>query len=202
MTTFDKPIYDLPGLLGDVGRLSARLPTLALAVARGRLPGAFRERLMLAATGVNRCRYCATVHGALGLASGLRVCEVESLLQGGGLEGFPKHERIALQYARHFARSGGRPDRPRREQLERRYGPPQAAAIDAALRAIHLANVTGNTFDAFLARLWGRPAPGSRLALEAGVFATAAPALLPLLGTLAVLGLLRRAVPGVPDVSV
>lgn len=199
MPAFDKPVYDLPGLVADLGRFSIRFPTLLGAVLRGQLPAAFRERLMLAATGVNRCRYCATVHGTLGLASGVSACEIRSLLRGDdGLAGFDEQERPGLEYALHFAQRGGRPEPERRAALAQRYGEPQAAAIDATLRAIHLANVTGNTFDAFLARLRGRPAAGSQAGFEAGVFVAAAPVLLPLLGVIAVLGLVRKAVPGMP----
>jgi len=60
---------------------------------------------------------------------------------------------------------------------------------------IFFANVSGNTFDAFLARLQGQGAPGSSLVFEWLFFQAAAPILLPVLALL----ILRRLTADEPD---
>ncbi len=129
-------------------------------VMRGTLVSfAFRERLMLAVTSVNRCRYCTYYHSKLALESGLDHEEMRSLL-GGGFEKSPPEEAPALFYAQHWAEAGGRPDPTAAGKLVETYGAEKAKAIDLILRIIRVGNLSGNTFDFLLYRLsfgrWGR----------------------------------------------
>ena len=67
-------------------RRGRRLPELM----RGRsLNAAFRERLMLAVTQVNKCRYCAYAHTRMALAEGVPAEEIEALGRG-SFEGVPR----------------------------------------------------------------------------------------------------------------
>lgn len=62
----------------------------------------FRERLMLAVTEVNGCRYCSYWHARAALAAGLGQDEVTSLLEGDLTES-PPDELTALLHAQHWA---------------------------------------------------------------------------------------------------
>ena len=46
------------------------------------ISSAFRERLMLAVTSVNECRYCARVHSVEALKHGVDQPELEQILSG------------------------------------------------------------------------------------------------------------------------
>ncbi|MGC9356727.1 MAG: SDR family NAD(P)-dependent oxidoreductase, partial [Anaerolineae bacterium] len=65
----------------------------------------FRERLMLAVTEVNGCRYCAQYHARLALESGLSQEEIDALMCG-TLEDCPSDEAVGLFYAQHWADTG------------------------------------------------------------------------------------------------
>jgi AhpD family alkylhydroperoxidase len=125
-----------------------------------RVSQAFAERLILAVTGVNRCRYCAFGHTRSASHLGMEQEEIEQLLAGDLSEVDPD-EVEALAFAIHYAETGGRPDLDALLQLRFRYGVDTARDIQTAIRLIMLANLVGNTFDAFISRLRGRPAPES-----------------------------------------
>lgn len=118
------------------------------------LSPAFRERLMLAVTQVNACRYCAQYHSRLALEGGLSQAEVEALLAG-DFDDCPSEEHTAILYAQHWAETEGRPDPEARAALLACYGEAQAQAIDAALHMIKAGNYMGNTLDYFRYRLSG-----------------------------------------------
>jgi AhpD family alkylhydroperoxidase len=159
MRPFPRRCYRDPlAPLVDVARVLAH-PVRALLVALGwRLGPAFRERLMLAVTEVNGCRYCTWVHARLALCAGLAAAEVAGLL-GRELAGAPPEERAALLFARAWADSGGRPDSATRARLEAEYGADRALDIEVALRLIQVGNLWGNTLDCALHGLsrgrWG-----------------------------------------------
>jgi len=118
----------------------------------------FRERLMLAVTAVNGCRYCTYVHAREALATGIGREEIETL--GNGMFGdSPSEEVPALLYAQHWAEMNGEPEAPVRMQVIAHYGDPVVEAIELALRMIRVGNLTGNTFDYLLHRIsfgrWG-----------------------------------------------
>lgn len=147
--TFDRRYYRSPRQLWDDARWLLRNRASAGAVDR-----AFRERLMLAVTSVNRCRYCAAFHAHAARLTGVSAEEAEILLQGRVADA-PAREVPALLYALHWAEQDGRPDASLRRQLGEQYGAESAAAIEFALRAIRLGNLAGNTWDAMLHRLSG-----------------------------------------------
>ncbi len=119
---------------------------------------AFRERLMLAVTQVNGCRYCSYYHARLALQEGLSPDEVQQLLDG-IVEHCPPDEATALFYAQHWAETEGHPDPQARQKLVETYGSDMAEAIEITLRVIKMGNYLGNTTDYFLYRLsrgrWG-----------------------------------------------
>jgi AhpD family alkylhydroperoxidase len=122
---------------------------------------AFRERLMLAVTQVNGCRYCFYGHARQALAQGISQEEIEALGQG-MFDGSPPEEVPALLYAQHWAEANGKPDPAARARVVEQYGEQATEGIELALRMIRMGNLMGNTWDYVLYRLsfgqWGDPA--------------------------------------------
>lgn len=114
----------------------------------------FRERLMLAVTQVNACRYCSEYHAKLALKTGLSHDEVRQLLDGDAGQ-CPPEQLTAVLYARHWAEAAGNPDPDIRQTLIETYGAAKVAAIEMVLRMINIGNLSGNTFDYILYRLSG-----------------------------------------------
>jgi len=117
---------------------------------------AFQERLMLAVTEVNGCRYCAYAHAKMALSAGLTKSDIEAMAVG-DLSGVPQEQVPALLYAQHWAESDAQPDPEVRQTVVDTYGQTQTEAIELSLRMIRLGNLLGNTGDYLLYRLsWGR----------------------------------------------
>jgi AhpD family alkylhydroperoxidase len=119
----------------------------------------FRERLMLAVTAVNGCRYCSYFHTGEALKSGLSQEEISRLLSGETTVSPPK-EAPAVIYAQHWAESNARPDPIALQKLEEIYGREKTDAIHLVLRMIRIGNLSGNSWDYWLYRvsfgLWGQ----------------------------------------------
>jgi AhpD family alkylhydroperoxidase len=127
---------------------------------------AFRERVMLAVTQVNGCRYCSYVHSRLALRSGVSLQELADWAKGGIPEDTPDYEVVAVLYAQHWTESDACPDAGAVRRLIDVYGHERAGAIDIILRMIRVSNLTGNTWDYLLQVLsLGRP-PGVSSALS------------------------------------
>jgi AhpD family alkylhydroperoxidase len=113
------------------------------------IPTAFRERLMLAVTAVNGCRYCSYFHSRQALQSGIGSDEINRLLTG-DVDGCPAEEAIAVLYAQHWAESNTHPDSEAVLRLQQTYGDEKAGAINVLLHMIRLGNMLGNTWDFLL----------------------------------------------------
>ena len=166
--TFNRRIYTYPAFKADVCQIFDHLDDLRRAARGGRVSRAFAEKIMLAATSVNGCRYCSYAHSRAALAAGVPEQELHSLLAL-DLGAFPPGEAVALTFAQHYAESRGQPDPAAWQRVVSAYGEQTARDILAYLRMITFGNLLGNTFDALLSRLAGKPAPGSSLGSELGV---------------------------------
>jgi AhpD family alkylhydroperoxidase len=161
-------------LLPWIGRIARDLPAqMGLYARRPAIDRSLRERIMMAVTDVNGCRYCSWIHGGW------------SELVAKGPEA---RDDIALAYAREAAETGSLPPSTEaRAALEEVFSADEVRAIDAAVANIEVANLAGNTVDGLIARLTGaRPRDPGAMLEEAAVVAAAAPIGLPLLalGTL------------------
>ena len=128
----------------------------------------FGERIMLAVTEVNGCRYCNYFHARQALEAGVSSSEVDQLLSG-EIAAAPEEQQVAMLFAQHYAESAGYPDPEALEKLQDTYGSETARGIIAYIRMIMIGNVYGNAFDALRHRLIGKPAAGSTLGQELGV---------------------------------
>lgn len=111
-----------------------------------------QERLILAVTAVNSCRYCTYYHSKLALKSGVTNKELNTLLNG-SVDNSPPEEKLALLYAKHWADQAGIPDQKFKEKIIEAYGPKKAEVINLAIRTINFGNLMGNTFDYLLFKI-------------------------------------------------
>ena len=125
----------------------------------------FSERIMLAVTEVNGCRYCSYFHTQVALKAGMNADEINATLAG-DFGNTPAEELPALLFAQHYAEQAGRPDPETVEKLMAAYGETRGRAIIANIRAIMIGNASGNAFDALRFRLKGRPSGQTSLGDE------------------------------------
>ncbi len=150
MKPFPRRTYRSPAaLLADLGYMLKRRSMIRQSF-RQQLSPAFRERLMLAVTAVNACRYCSYFHAGEALRSGVPAEQLAALLAGEIPADAPPEERVALLYAQHWAESNAQPDPQAALRLVETYGAEQAEAINLALRMIRMGNLLGNSGDAVL----------------------------------------------------
>jgi AhpD family alkylhydroperoxidase len=184
---YDKPIWTLTELLGELPDLPAHLARVAGTAANHPISGALRERIMLAVTAENRCFYCTVAHTTFGRAEGLTEEEIAALLAGEDRGAGPADAQ-ALVYVRDLARRGFKSrDHALYEQLQEYFTEDQRQAIESAARVINIANRFGNTFDATRARLTGcekTGATGIDLAVVSTLFAVGAAVVSPMVGVM------------------
>jgi AhpD family alkylhydroperoxidase len=150
---FNRRIYpSISAFVGDLKAIMARRDQMRPLMRGELIDTAFRERLMLAVTAVNGCRYCSYAHARQALAEGIDSGEVEALLDG-VVENSPRGEVPALLYAQHWAETAGKVDPAARERIIETYSEDTVNAIDLALRTIQMGNLLGNTMDYALYRL-------------------------------------------------
>ncbi len=113
---------------------------------------ALQERLMLAVTAVNGCRYCSYFHTKQALKSGITAEEISHLLAG-DVADCPGNEAVAVAYAQHWAESDGHPDPEAVQRLQQTYGHERTEAIHSILRMIRMGNLLGNSWDYLIYRI-------------------------------------------------
>jgi AhpD family alkylhydroperoxidase len=177
------------------GRLAPWLVELAGSIpglVRSYLPGGpvdarTRERVILAVTEVNGCRWCAWVHGAW------------ADYLGEGVEDPAEAEEALLDYARACAEAGQPLDT---TALAAVLPPTAVGAVRATVAQIGVASVVGRRADGLLARLSGR----RRLdpwaaAAEVATVALALPVAAPVLATAGAMRLATRLAPPMPAIE-
>lgn len=165
---FSRRIYSRRDFKTAVGDVFGHIDDLRRAARAGRVSKAFAEKIMLAVTRVNGCRFCAYGHTRAALAAGVSETELQKIMSG-ELGDFPEREAVALTFAQHYAESSCQPDPVACQRVVAYYGSETAGDFLTYIRMITFGNLYGNTFDALLSRLGGRPASGSSLWGELGV---------------------------------
>jgi len=133
-----------------------------------RIDHSFAEKIMLAVTQVNGCRYCHYGHTKTALRAGVSPQEI-ARISAGDLGDFPEDEAIALFFGQHYAETGGNPDAEVFERFVNYYGEKRSRDILGYIRMIMFGNLMGNTFDAFLSRLRGNPSLDGSLISELAI---------------------------------
>jgi AhpD family alkylhydroperoxidase len=175
MKAKERRTYGFLEFVAAVAGLFVRAPLYERAHLRRRLSGAFNEKLMLAVTAVNGCRYCAWAHAFLAARCEVPADEISSLLSGSIERPVSDGEARALAFAQHYAESGSRPDAEALARLRDEYGSATAGDILLTLRFITWGNLSGNTFRAFLERIAARRFRGPGFWDDLLVFLVTAP---------------------------
>ena len=128
----------------------------------------FAERIMLAVTEVNGCRYCSYFHSKQALEAGMTTEEIKQLANG-DLDDVPPGQLPAVLFAQHYAETVGKPEEQLVNQLYDTYGQVDGRAILGYIRMIMIGNSYGNAFDAFRHRLKAKPVRESTLSQELGI---------------------------------
>ena len=120
--SFKKRTYHNPGeVLGDITHILGRRRKIRALMRGESLDKQFRERLMLAVTEVNGCRYCQFAHARMALSCGLTQSEIDDLCVG-TLDNCPAEQLPALLYAQHWAETNANPDAQVRQKVLAVYG--------------------------------------------------------------------------------
>ncbi|MBK8025240.1 MAG: carboxymuconolactone decarboxylase family protein [Chloroflexi bacterium] len=165
---YSQRLFDVPTFAPILEDAIVSFGDFVTAQRRGTISKAFQERLMLAVTHVNGCRYCSYFHTKVSLREGMSGEEIAELLRG-EFGSVPPEEAVAVLFAEHYAESAGQYDTSAYQRVLSAYGEEKTAGIVAAIRMIMIGNIVGLMFDVLLSRLNGRPVPGSTLAQEIGV---------------------------------
>jgi len=179
MEKFDKRIFTFTSLLKTTGDLLISVPAMIIATLRGLVSHAFSEKIMLAVSAVNGCRFCSWFHAKNALKSGSDMSQIEDIMKMELGDNISKDELVALAFAQHYAESNRNPDPETFENFKKFYGKKKSKDIMTFIKFIYFGNISGNTFDAFLHRLKGVPAPKSNPIFEFFFFILSAPILLP-----------------------
>jgi len=166
--SFSRRIFTYRSFNQGIDYFLAQMPDLKRASRGGRVSKAFSERIMLAVTQVNGCRYCSWGHSLAALKAGISQEQVDAIVASEFGE-LPEEEIPAILFAQHYAETGGNNDPEAWDKLVGQYTEEGAQDILAYIRVITFGNLWGNSFDAFLSRFAGKPAPNSSLISELGI---------------------------------
>lgn len=169
MMRFKKRSYTFRGMIHDIARVARSIPDIIKHQKEGTISRKFTERLMLAVTAVNGCRYCSFVHTKMALESGCTDEEIKDIMQL-QFDSFEDEEIIGLTFAQHYAETNRNPSKKAVRRLVAFYGEERSRAIIQTLDGIWIGNLAGNTLDAFQSRLKGIPPENGSFLLELIVF--------------------------------
>ena len=146
-----KRFYTPRSFFRDLRELVARRSEIRETAQSGRVSRAFAEKIMMAVTAVNRCRYCARYHARLALKEGIPPEEIAKILSL-DLDDLPQEEAVALAFAQHWAETEGHPEPDAERRFLETYGPTVSADILNWMRVITMGNLLGNSWEALLWR--------------------------------------------------
>lgn len=124
-----------------------------------------QQKILLAVTQVNGCRYCSYLHAKHALESGMSEDEIKTLLEGevGKVE---SEESKALMFAQHYAETRANPDTSSVQKLYDTYGKEKADDIIRVIQKIMTGNTHGIAVDLLQSRLKGKSDPNSSFLTE------------------------------------
>ena len=175
MKTFRKRTFSLPLLARSLGAATVHLPLLIVALMHPATSRALREKVMLAVTAVNDCRYCNWVHTGLARANGVDLDELQHVLDEGTFGKVDSRDATAILFAQHFADTARQPTADARAALAQEFTAYQRAEIMAYIHGIYFTNLSGNSYDAWLARFAGMKVEAGHPVAEAIAAVLAAP---------------------------
>lgn len=144
------------------------LPNMRKANKSKRVDKAFQEKIMLAVTQVNGCRFCNYIHTKNAIDAGASEEEINAMLNG-ELGDIHNDESLALMFAQHYADKDGDYDLETYRKIEAHYGKDKAHDILTNIQVIMSANIHGIAVDALQSRFRGQKMQGSKLSQELGI---------------------------------
>jgi len=151
--SFNRRYYrSLREIIADTKKIFSQRTQIKALMRNELISDAFRERIMLAVTEVNGCRYCQYAHAKMALDSGLSQKEIDDL-SAGVFHNCPPEEVPALLYAQHWAEENGQPSPETRQEVVDIYDESMVEAMELAMCMIRMGNLMGNTWDYVLFRL-------------------------------------------------
>jgi AhpD family alkylhydroperoxidase len=180
MNYYKGRIYTFKKLKQDLSFIIKNISDYRKAFKNKNIGRSFAEKIMLVITAVNDCRYCSWFHAKQAAMSGISNDEIKKMLNLQFHAESSDYEIPALLFAQNYAETDRNPDKELLDRLINFYGEHTAADIILYIRAIYIGNLTGNTFDAFLARFKGQKAENSNILFELILFLICFPVLLPL----------------------
>ena len=152
---FKKRIHDLKTQNEDIRKFIAHSDAFAESRINPVISKKFTESINLAVTQVNGCELCSYQHAKEALKAGISEEDVELLLSG-DFANLPKEQLEALLFSQHYAETKGNPDPETSRKLLDTYGEEKTKDIMANISLIMVANLHGNTMEAFKLRLKGK----------------------------------------------
>lgn len=146
--SFRKKHFTARSFLAGSGHFILNIPRLVRAVRSDRVKGQFAEKIMLAVTAVNECRYCTRYHTDMAQETGVDQTTIDHILESDIDAAVNEMERPALVFAQRYAEADGEPGSEAHSELRQAYGSETAADVLGLVRAIYYGNLLGNTFDA------------------------------------------------------
>lgn len=180
MTGYRKKIYNFGKFSRDLVDLVKNMGEITQAYRGRHIDWAFAEKIMLATTSVNDCRYCHFAHTNLAERAGAGSAELSALWNHEWTKSIKDEEVPALLFAVHYAETNRNPAPAEVQKIVDYYGPEKAKDIQLLTQFIYFMNLSGNTYDAFLNRLKGNPAADSNPVFETFFCLLAAPATVPI----------------------
>ena len=162
---FNKRTYTLSTFFKDFFTVMKKSSAIRDSMNSGRISDKFREKIMLAVTSVNGCRYCEWGHTKSALESGCTEEEIEEIMIN-DFGSCDPDEVIALAFAQNYANSKGDYAEESWNKLVETYGEQKAEDILLSIQMITVGNLLGNTVDGFLSRFKGKPPEAGSLLFE------------------------------------
>jgi len=163
---FHKRIFTAGTFFEDIGYLIIHTPQIIAASHDKEIGKAFQEKIMTVVTAINGCTYCTWFHARVAVESGISEDELKNLLNLQFQTDAAEREIPALLYAQHYAETNRNPTPEMTEELYSFYGEKTALHIILFIRMIFFGNLSGNTWDAVMSRLKGKPAKNSSVFFE------------------------------------
>ena len=162
---FKKRTYTFSTFFKDICTVMRKSSHIRESMQAERISGKFREKIMLAVTAVNGCKYCEWGHTKAAMEEGCTEEEIKEIMEN-DFGSCDPDEVIALAFAQHYADSKGNYTEDSWTKLVDVYGEKEAEDILLSIQMITVGNLLGNTFDGFLSRFKGKPPENGSLMFE------------------------------------
>lgn len=166
MNKFRKRVFTPITLVSSLMKAIMSSPILIVGLIKPATSRALREKVMLATTSVNDCRYCSWVHTRAALNNGIDIEEVNQLLAGVTGNISDGKEAVAIIFAQHYAEEMTKASNEMKTTFNEAFKGRAKLEVLSYIYAIYFANLAGNTFDALLARFKGKKSEGSSFFVE------------------------------------